>query len=156
LYTSFTGENIYIVGSGTLVEPNYQLHTFVYTMVYTSPTKVVHAVAYKSLGHSDQDIADKLHVHHTTIPRIVARFKESGDPYFQRPKIGRPRKLKDCDMQHAAALLAQTKAANCTELTKTYFPDVSHQTMAHYLKEHGLISWVRRSKPYLSPHALEK
>ena len=75
-------------------------------MVYTSPTKVVHAVAYKSLGHSDQDIADKLHVHHTTIPQIVARFKESGDPYFQRPKIGRPCKLKDHDMRHAATLLA--------------------------------------------------
>jgi DDE superfamily endonuclease/Homeodomain-like domain len=153
---SITCENIYIVGSETLVEPNHQLCTFIYIMVYTSPTKVARAIAYKSLGHSDQQIADKLHVHRTTIPRIIARFQESGDPYFQRPKTGRPRKLKDRDMRHAAALLAQTKAANCTELTKTYFPDVSRQTLARYLKSYGLVSRVRRTKPYISPRAQEK
>jgi DDE superfamily endonuclease len=59
-------------------------------------------------------------------------------------------------MRYAAVLLAQTKAANCTELTKTYFPNVSHQTLARHLKDYGLVSRVRRTKPWISLAAQEK
>ena len=119
-------------------------------MVYTSPSKVAQIVELKNLGQSDFEIAHRFNLHHTTIPQVIKRFVESGDPYFRKHKPGCPCKLQERDVRHAAILLAHTEAANVTELTQKAFPQVSHITVSRALHEYGLISWVCRSKPWIS------
>ena len=89
-----------------------------YTMVYTSPSKVAWIVELKNIGQSDYEITRRFGLHCTTIPCLIKQFSESGDPYFQKHKPGRPRKLQERDACHGALLLARTEAANVTELTK--------------------------------------
>jgi transposase len=120
-------------------------------MVYTSPSKVARIVELKNFGQSDYEIVRRFNLHRTTIPRLIKHFVESGDPYFQKHKPGRPRKLQERDACHGAILLACTEAANVTELTKMAFPQVSSITMARALHHYGLVSCVRRSKPWISP-----
>ena len=122
-----------------------------YTMVYTSPSKVARIVKLKNIGQSDYEIGCQFGLHHTTIPCLIKRFSESGDPYFQKHKPGHPHKLQECDACHRALLLACTEAANVTELTKQAFLHVSCITVSRALHQYGLVSRVRRSKPWISP-----
>ncbi|KAF8489920.1 hypothetical protein F5888DRAFT_1572008, partial [Russula emetica] len=87
-------------------------------------------------------IARRFNLHRTTIPRLITRFKESGNVYYRRSKPGHPRKLQERDAHHAAIMFARTEAANCTELVKKAFPHVSRQTMFRALHEYGLVSRV--------------
>ncbi|GLB39423.1 putative DDE superfamily endonuclease [Lyophyllum shimeji] len=119
-------------------------------MVYTSPSKVARIVELKNLGQSDHEIATQFNLHRTTIGRIMSRYEESNDPYYRRPKSGRRRLVSERDARHAALLLARTEAANVTELVKMAFPEISRLTMSRALHEYGLISRVRRTKPYIS------
>ncbi len=125
-------------------------------MVYTSPSKVARIVELKNIGQSDHEIARRFNLHRTTIPRLIKRFAESGDPYFRKHKPGRPHKLQERDVRHGAILLARTEAANVTELTKKAFPHVSRPTMARALHQYRLVSRVRRSKPWISPANVAK
>ncbi|KAH9034339.1 hypothetical protein EDB85DRAFT_1863993, partial [Lactarius pseudohatsudake] len=120
-------------------------------MVYTSPSKVARIVELKNIGQSDYEIAHRFNLHRTTIPRLIKRFAESGDPYFRKHKPGRPRKLQERDACHGAILLVRTEAANVAKLTKLAFPHVSRPTVSRALHQYGLISRVRRSKPWISP-----
>jgi len=125
-------------------------------MVYTSPSKVARIIELKNLGQSDDQIAQRFNLHRTTIPRLIKCFSESGDPYFRRPKPGRPCKLQDRDIRHGAIMLARGEVANVTELTQKAFPQVARTTMSRALHEYGLISRVRRSKPWISPANVAK
>ena len=124
----------------------YKLH-----MGYTSPTKVAQIVELHKAGQSDSDIARQVGVDHTTVPHIFTCWEESGDFYYQRPKVGHPWKLSPHDIHHGAHMLATTEVANATELAKQAFPGVSCQTISWELKEHGLICQVHQSRPYISP-----
>jgi transposase len=125
-------------------------------MVYTPPSKVAQIVELKNIGQSDYEIAHRFNLHCTTIPRLIKWFSESGDPYFRKHKPGHPRKLQEHDARHGAILLAQTEAANVTELTKKAFPHVSRITVSWALHQYGLVSRVRRSKPWISPANVAK
>ncbi len=125
-------------------------------MVYTSPSKVAWIVELKNIGQSDHEIACRFNLHRTTIPCLIKRFAESGDPYFWKHKPGWPCKLQECDVCHGAILLPCTEAANVTELTKKAFPHVSCPTMARALHQYRLVSHVRRSKPWISPANVAK
>ena len=99
-------------------------------MGYTSPTKVAWIVELRKAGQSDSDIAHQVGVDRTTVPCIFAHWEESGDFYYQRPKVGHPQKLSPQDICHGAHMLATTKVANATELAKQAFHGVSHQTVS--------------------------
>ena len=91
-------------------------------------------------------------VDRTTVPCSFAHQEESGDFYYQRPKlIACLWKLTPHDIHHGACMLATTEMANATKLAKQAFPGVSRQTVSWELKEHGLICWVCQSWPYISP-----
>lgn len=121
-------------------------------MVYTSPTKVARVVELKSLGLSDDVIARRINLHRTTIHRLLTRYQESGgNPYYRRPKPGRPHKLQERDARHAALLLARGDVTNVTEIVRTSFPDVSRHTMGRALHKYGLVCRVRRRRPWISP-----
>ncbi|KAF9440786.1 hypothetical protein P691DRAFT_686458 [Macrolepiota fuliginosa MF-IS2] len=100
-------------------------------MVYTSPSKVSHVVKLHSLGFSHENIGARTSIHCTTVACILKRFEKNPNPYFVRPKSGCPQKLDE--------MLAKMEVSNATELAKTAFNDVSHQTVACALKKHGLI-----------------
>lgn len=114
-------------------------------MVYTSPSEVSRIVELRSLGLSHENIGTRAGIHRTTVARILKRFEKTLDPYFVRPKTGCPRKLDDHDVRAGARMLARTEVSNATELAHVAFPDASRQTVAHALKEHGLICRVHRS-----------
>ncbi|PPR02781.1 hypothetical protein CVT26_009392 [Gymnopilus dilepis] len=103
-------------------------HLHFYDMGYTSPTKVARIVELRKSGKSDTDIARQVGVDRTTVPRIFARWEESGDFYHVAPKSGRPRKLGPHNIRRGARMLATTEVANATELAKRAFPGVSRQT----------------------------
>ena len=125
-------------------------------MVYTSPTKVARVVDFKKLSMGNDEIAQKIGIHRTTVTRILKRFEKSHDPYYVAPKTGRPCKLDARDVRIAARMLAKTEAANATEIVKKAFPQVSRHTLACNLKVYGLLCRVRRSRPYISPANREK
>ena len=118
-------------------------------MVYTSPTKVSRIVELRSLGLSQQNIGVRTGIHRTTVARILKRYEKTHDPYYTKPKVGRPRKLNDHDIREGAHMLARAEVSNATELAHVAFPDVSRQTVACALKEYGLVCRVRRSRPYI-------
>jgi len=125
-------------------------------MVYTSPTKVAHVVNFKKLSMGNDEIAQKIGIHRTTVTRILKWFEKSHDPYYVAPKTGRPCKLDARDVCIAAHMLAKTEAANVTEIVKKAFPQVSCYTLAHNLNVYGLVCHVRRSWPYISLANQEK
>jgi transposase len=125
-------------------------------MVYTSPSKVSCIVDHRRLGQSQEEIANSIGIHRTTVTRILKRFKQSGDVYHVNPKTGRPRKMEIRECRVAARMLSRVEAANATEVQKKAFPNVSARTVQRRLKEQGLLCRVRRSKPYISPTNKEK
>ena len=131
--------------------PTTLLSWYPHIMVYTSPSKVSHVVELCSLSFSHENIGARTSIHHTTVARILKRFEKNPNPYFVRPKSGCPRKLDEWDVRVGARMLVKMEVSNATELAKTAFSDVSCQTVARALKEHGLICHVCRSRPYISP-----
>lgn len=134
------------------LERTVQVLPLISSMVYTSPTKVARVVELKSLGFSDDVIARRVSLHRTTIHRLITRYRESGNnPYYRRPKPGRPHKLQERDARHAAIMLARADVTNVTELVRTSFLDVSRHTMGRALHKYGLVCRVRRRRPWISP-----
>lgn len=125
-------------------------------MVYTSPTKVARIVTWDKQGKPHQDIAKDIGIHRTTVTRILAHFEKSADFYHVNPKTGRPRKFEEREARVAARMLARGAAKNVTEVQKEMFPDVSAQVIRRRLKEAGLVCWVRKEKPFISPANKEK
>src|SRR5216684_487837 len=125
-------------------------------MTYTTPSKVSHIIDRRRQGQTQEEIAKSIGIHHTTISRILKRFKKSGDVYHVNPKTGHPRKMEIRECQMAARMLSQVEAANVTEVQKKAFPEVSAHMICRHLKEQGLLCRVQRSKPYISPANKEK
>jgi transposase len=125
-------------------------------MAYTSPTKVAQIVEQKQQGWSHQDIAKSIHIHHTTISRILNWFEKSHNYYHINPKTGHPHKMDLHESHIATWMIAQIEAANATEVQKKAFPTVSIRTVQRHPKEQGLQYHIRKSKPYLSKVNKEK
>ena len=104
----------------------------------------------------NEEIAQRIGIHHTTVAHILKRFEKSEDPYYVNPKTGRPHKMDIREIRVAARMLAKTEAANATEVVKKAFPEVSRHTLSQRLKEYGLVCHVRKSQPYISPANREK
>ncbi|KAH9059507.1 hypothetical protein EDB87DRAFT_1684585 [Lactarius vividus] len=114
-------------------------------MVYTSPNKVAWIVELKNIGQSDYKIARWFNLHRTTIPHLIKRFAESGDPYFRKYKPDCPRRLQEHDPRHGTILLACTEAANVARVTKMAFPHVSRPTIS--------LANVAKRKAWAAAHA---
>ena len=99
-------------------------------IVYTSPTKFAQVVDFKKLSMGNEEIAQRIGIHCSTVARILKRFEKSEDPYYVNPKTGCPRKMDVRKVRVAAWMLAKTKAANATEIVKKAFPQVSHHTLS--------------------------
>jgi len=112
-------------------------------MVYTSPTKVAQVVDFKKLSMGNEEIAQRIGIHRTTVTRILKCFEKSEDLYYVNPKTGHPHKMDVREVQVAAQMLAKTEAANATEVMKKAFPEVSRHTLSRRLKEYGLVCHVR-------------
>jgi transposase len=125
-------------------------------MVCTSPTKVSRVFELKGLGHTDSDIATRLGIHRTTVGRIFSDGDRKADPYYQKPKTGRPPKLTPREVRTAARMLAKTEVANATELQKREMPHVSRHTIARGLKQYGLVCRVWRTRPFITKANQEK
>jgi hypothetical protein len=119
-------------------------------MPYTSPTKVACTVVLKEHGHSDQEIGEVIGVHRTTVACLLAKQEEVDDPYYVKPKPGRPRVFSERDARLVALQLARCDIGTATEAAKRIFPDVSRSTIARRLHDLGLVSRVRRSRPFIS------
>jgi transposase len=92
-------------------------------MVYTSPTKVAR-VDFKKLSMGNEEIAQRIGIHHTTVTCILKCLEKSEDLYYVNPKTGRPHKMDVRKIQVAAQMLAKTEAANATEIMKKAFLEV--------------------------------
>ena len=104
----------------------------------------------------NEEIAQRIGIHRTTVTHILKHFEKSEDPYYVNPKTGCPRKMDIREIRVAARMLVKTEAANVTEVVKKAFPEVSCHTLSRRLKEYGLVCRVRKSRPYISPANREK
>jgi Homeodomain-like domain len=84
-------------------------------MAYISPTKVAWIVEQKQQGWSHQDIAKSIHIHRTTISRILNWFEKSHDYYHINPKTGHPCKMDLRESHIATQIIAWVEAANAIE-----------------------------------------
>ena len=101
-------------------------------IVYTSPTKGAQVVDFKKLSMGNEEIAQRISIHHTIVACILKCFEESADPYYVNPKTGSPCKTDGHKVQVAAQMLAKTEAANATKVMKKTFPAVSCHTLFLY------------------------
>jgi hypothetical protein len=119
-------------------------------MVYASPTKRARVVTLKREGKTNQEIAEETGLSRSTIIRTFNQFKDRTNFYYQKPKVGRPRKMTESDARVAARMLASTKARDANDVRKKRFPQFSAQTIRRRLREQGLQAHVRRKKPLLT------
>ncbi|KAI5117840.1 hypothetical protein M0805_008112 [Coniferiporia weirii] len=119
-------------------------------MVYTSPTKKACIIEWDGQGIHCYEIAHKFGIHWTTVNQIIKHYQKHHNFYHVSPKKGRPCKMDIREAQVACRMIAQTEAANATELQKKAFPDVATRTIQRRLRDQGLLCRIRRSKPYLS------
>jgi Transposase/Homeodomain-like domain len=119
-------------------------------MVYTSPTKKARIVHYKNAGMTNDAIAQKFHIHRSTVSRIYGRHAKLENYYDVKPKPGRPRKFTPNDVRFAARTLANAKAHDVSDLQRQYFPGLHPETIRRRLAACGLKAYVRRKRPFLT------
>jgi len=119
-------------------------------MVYTSPTKKARIVHYKNAGMTNDAIAQKFHIHRSTVARIYGRHAKLENYYDVKPKPGRPRKFTTNDVRFAARTLANAKAHDVSDLQRQYFPGLHPETIRRRLAACGLKAYVRRKRPFLT------
>jgi transposase len=98
-------------------------------MVYTSPTKKARIVHFKNAGMTNEAIAEKFHIHRSTVSRIYRQHAKIEDYYNVKPKPGRPHKFTTLDVQFAVRTLANAKAHDVTDLQRQYFPGLHAETI---------------------------
>ncbi|KAF9232481.1 hypothetical protein BU15DRAFT_28302, partial [Melanogaster broomeanus] len=121
-----------------------------------SPTKKARICRDRAAGLSDRDIAKKFNLHRTTVKRIFDRYAKSEAYYKVKPKPGRSRKFTVHDARLATRVLARGEARDVADLQRKLFPNLSADTIRTRLRQCGLMAYVRRSVPYLSPAQKKK
>jgi IS30 family transposase len=112
---------------------------FNHVMVYTSPMKVAHIVEQNRQGLPPSEIAQSIGAHHTTVTRILKRFKKLGDYYHVNPKTGHPHKMDTHESWIAAWMIAKVEAANAVEIQKNSLPQSLRQDSTEALEGTGAI-----------------
>jgi hypothetical protein len=91
-------------------------------MIYTSPTKKARIVHFKNAGMTNEAIAEKFHIHWSTVSCIYCQHAKIEDYYNVKPKPGHPRKFTTLNVRFAVRTLANAKAHDITNLQRQYFP----------------------------------
>ena len=97
---------------------------------YTHPPPKLLELSTSRSSMGNEEIAQRIGIHRTTVARILKRFEKSEDLYYVNPKTGCPHKMDICEIRVAARMLAKTEAANATKVVKKAFPEVSHHTLS--------------------------
>ena len=118
-------------------------------MVYTLPTKKVCIIHFKNIGMTNDAIAEKFHIHRTTVARIYHQHSKFEDYYHVKPKPGRLCKFITHNVCFAARTLANCKAHDVTDLQRQYFPGLHSETIRQRLATCGLKAYVCRKRPFL-------
>ena len=142
LSPSITSAKHLFLTAHTFAPPSLPIPDVLYTMTYTTPSKVSRIIDRRRQGQSQEEIAKSIGIHCTTISQILKQYKQSGDVYHVNPKTGCPCKMEIQECQIAAWMLSRVEAANATEVQKKAFPDVSAHTIHRCLKEQGLLCHV--------------
>ena len=125
-------------------------------MCYTTPTRKARVLDYKLSGLSNREVAEKLGLSRSTVSRLFQILKETRDPYLVKAKSGRPRKISAPETRIAARLMASGDARDAADLKRKHFPHINVSTVRRQLRRHGLGSYVRRRKPFLSKLAKQR
>src|SRR5258708_22367938 len=94
LSPSITSAKHLFLTTHTFAPPSLPIPDVLYTMTYTTPSKVSHIIDRRRQGQSQEEIAKSIGIHCTTISRILKQYKQSGDVYHVNPKTGRPCKME--------------------------------------------------------------
>lgn len=118
-------------------------------MVYTSPSTCGRIVALRDSGRSVTDLSQEFQKSRSTIYDIIRCYKQYQTCY-PRAKPGRPRQLKPSDHKFCTLQIDRGRSRNAADLQRSYFPNVSAQTIRRALRSQGLHARTRRQAPYLS------
>lgn len=124
-------------------------------MCYTTPTRRARLLEYKLSGMSNSEAAEKLGFSRSTASRLFRTLLKTRDPYYIKPKTGRPPKILDAETRIGARMLASGEARDAADLRRKQFPHVDTSTVRRHLRKHGLEAYVRRRKPFLNAKAKE-
>ena len=106
-------------------------------MTIMTPTKRVKAKVFNCIGWPQCSIATLFKVDTATITRTLQDMKEHPDPYYKKPKPGRPRKMDKRDVRRATRAITSDFASDATDLQCKMFPSVSPQVVRRRLTEAG-------------------
>jgi transposase len=118
-------------------------------MKQLSPGKVKNIVSLLKEGKSARQVARLLRIGRSTVDRVATKHG-----ILKVKKMGRPKKLKPTNITHCVTEICRNRAKTATELSKSLSSDqnieVHRTTVARALKEAGLKSGEKKSKPLLS------
>ncbi|GJE98764.1 transposase [Phanerochaete sordida] len=121
-----------------------------------TPSKKRTAKWLSDLGWHPKKIAAEFGVHRTTVTHTLDVMEEHPDPYWKKPRPGRPRKMDERDVRQAARAITSNFASDATDVQRKLFPHVSPVVVRQRLSEAGLPGRRRRKKPLLSKKAVQK
>jgi transposase len=103
-------------------------------------------------GYSSRFIATKENVHRSTVLRIHQRKEETGS-FENKPKSGRPRVLSVHTERQILRLVASNQCSTAIDIQKQLQNfekiKVSADTIRRTLRRNGLVSRIKKKKPYL-------
>jgi hypothetical protein len=125
-------------------------------MVICTPTKKARIVDMHDDGKTFAEIGRKLEIPCQTASRNYYQMRKTRDPYYRKPKSGRPRKLTERDLRRANRAITDGEACDGADVQCNLFPDVSGRTVRESLCRIGLNGRIRREKPFLTDKHKEK
>lgn len=102
-----------------------------------------------------QNIAYILETPKSTIDYIINQASTRPNSEF-KPRIGRPPKLSNRDKRHIIRVTRIDPRITYARLKLEFRLDCSTDTIYRVLKEYGLINWLAKKRPLLSPEVATK
>jgi hypothetical protein len=118
--------------------------------------KKARIIHFKKAGMTNDAIAEKFHIHWSTVSCIYHRHTKIEDYYNVKPKPGHPHKFTTHDVCFAARMLASAKVHDVTDLQRQYFPGLHLETVRQRLAACGLKAYVHRKWPFLSKKHMDR
>jgi transposase len=110
-------------------------------------------------GLSLREVASKVNVHYSTVSRIKNNIKNNGE-FVKKHRHGRKRLLSEREDRIIAKIINSGEASNAVEaqdlFNKRFNLNLSINTIRRSLNRSGLVSRVKKKKPFLSEKHMKK